>query len=297
MLLQSPGPYLLKTDKARAAARGQNQSGRDHYHGKERIGQRPAIYGEVSTLDRSSGNVVRPRHEVRDHGKPGHPDSEKDQTSLLSNCGIANARHGMLPSSTPPTHVRRTLEISCKAPTPCSPPPGLVSFISLFDRAIPHASVPVAPDVLLRLATSHRRRAYRASTILNTAVKPSGPSVYPHATRTISAPLGSRAYSPQLTRPHRLLLGRRPGFLHFLSPPRRSNTRDKLRGARSRTMVLQNSYTVPTSNYHAPPLLRPPLVSFIALLGGGAPCADLSTQQHRWPAQPLDAALCPRTPG
>ena len=129
---------------------------------------------------------------------------------------LASPRAPGLSSCSPPARACRTLEISCKAPTPCSPQPGLVSFISLFDRAIPHASVPAAPDVLLRLATSHRRRAYRASTILNTAVKPSGPSVYPHATRTISAPLGSRAYSPQLSRPRRLLLGRRPGFLCFL---------------------------------------------------------------------------------
>jgi len=48
----------------------------------------------------------------------------------------------------------------------------------------------------------------------------------------------------------------------------RSNTRDKLRGAHPRTMVLGGSGTVAIAAYHAAPRLQPPLVSFIALLGG-----------------------------
>ena len=49
-----------------------------------------------------------------------------------------------------------------------------------------------------------------------------------------------------------------------------SNTRDKLRGARDRSMVLGGSDPVAADLHHAPPRLQPPLVSFIALLGGAA---------------------------
>ena len=47
------------------------------------------------------------------------------------------------------------------------------------------------------------------------------------------------------------------------------NTRDKLRGAHDRTMVLGAGTTVAAAAYHAPLRLHPPLVSFIALFGGG----------------------------
>ena len=53
----------------------------------------------------------------------------------------------------------------------------------------------------------------------------------------------------------------------FRSPHDLPNTRDKLRGARSSTLVLQKSDPVATRAYHASLRLQPPLVSFIALFG------------------------------
>jgi hypothetical protein len=50
-----------------------------------------------------------------------------------------------------------------------------------------------------------------------------------------------------------------------VGPP---NTRDQLRGARSPTTVLGTGDPVATAGYHPRPTSKPPLVSFIALLGG-----------------------------
>ena len=56
-----------------------------------------------------------------------------------------------------------------------------------------------------------------------------------------------------------------PLWPHLQSLP---NTRDKLRGARSSTLVLRDGKSVAANPYHTPLRLRPPLVSFIALFDG-----------------------------
>jgi hypothetical protein len=69
-----------------------------------------------------------------------------------------------------------------------------------------------------------------------------------------------------------------------VAPPtaRPPNTRDKLRGARSRANVHGGSPAAVLAVYHAPPRYQPPLVSFIALFGSLANCPSVrgSAAQH-----------------
>jgi len=63
------------------------------------------------------------------------------------------------------------------------------------------------------------------------------------------------------------------------------NTRDKLRGVRTSTLVLQNSDPVPTRGYPAALRLQPPLVSFIALFDRRAFEESLASDAGQRPRQ------------
>ena len=73
------------------------------------------------------------------------------------------------------------------------------------------------------------------------------------------------------------------------------NTRDKLRGARTSTQVLETSGTVATTGYHRRSPSKPPLVSFIALLGSVVMLPELPCRADQAVNSPAPQNDCPNT--